>query len=140
MRRSFKIFDSVLDRFGLHLGKKARHTRQHKGRLLQIEPLEQRQLLTISIGSLAATPSVMRPDSVTLTASDLHVDTGRSVTKVEFYLDSNGDAQFDPQTDQLLGYGVDTPDGWRFTFSSLLLRPGTQTYFAQATDNTPATP
>ena len=47
MRRLFQTLDNTFHRFELRGGKRGRQTQKHKSRSLQIEPLEQRQLLSV---------------------------------------------------------------------------------------------
>jgi len=90
-----------------------------------------------TIDSLSATPDpVTRGTDVTLTANNT-IDAEGSIAKVEFYRDSNENGTFELGTDTLLGSDANSAGGWTFITSSLALKlaPGTNRFFARATDN-----
>ena len=131
MRRLFQTLDNTLDRFGLRRGKKAKHTRQHKGRSLQIEPLEQRQLLSVAptIGSLSLSRDWAHVgDILTLTANDVSDQDG-SIKDVSFYC-LNGNSQ------TLIGTDSNGTDGWSMNFNTTSRQTGNYTFMAVASDET----
>src|SRR6267142_2060256 len=90
-----------------------------------------------TIDSLSATPDpVTRGTDITLTANNT-IDADGSIAKVEFYRDSNENGTFELGTDTLLGSDTSSAGGWTFITSSLALKlaPGTNRFFARATDN-----
>jgi uncharacterized delta-60 repeat protein len=91
------------------------------------------------IGSFTANlnPATVGSNDVTLTASNVAaLNPGSTVTQVAFYVDSNGDRQLEPGTDQLLGYGSLSSSGtWTFTFPTTGWASGSYTLFAKAEDS-----
>ncbi|MBN2577779.1 MAG: hypothetical protein JXB10_02220, partial [Pirellulales bacterium] len=87
------------------------------------------------IGSLEVTPSeVTRPGNITLTAYDVIDPDEGNIDYVAFYRDADGDAYFDEEKDQFLGYGTQDGSDWSLTIGTLTFPSGAQTYFAQAMD------
>ncbi len=89
------------------------------------------------VGSFTASPDpVTAGSSTTLAASNItDANPGAAVTRVAFYLDSNGDGKLEPSTDQLLGYATQTSPGvWTFAWT-VALAPGDYTLFGQAQDD-----
>ena len=88
-----------------------------------------------TIDSLSGSPDpVTLGQDITLTASGV-ADTNGTVSSVAFYRDTDGSETLDAGTDDLLGTDSDGTDGWSFTTSTAGFPAGSQTYFAQATDN-----
>lgn len=82
------------------------------------------------ISSLAATPSnVTRPDTLTLTAHGVSDPNGH-VSRVEFYLDTNGNGVWDP-SDQVLGTIESASDGWTWSGSTAGWEVGQHRLFAR---------
>jgi uncharacterized delta-60 repeat protein len=89
------------------------------------------------VGSFAASPSpAAAGDAVTLTAGNItDGNAGASITRIAFYVDSNGDGKLDV-SDALLGYGTPAGGGtWTLTFATTVWVAGTYTLFAQAADS-----
>jgi subtilisin-like proprotein convertase family protein len=87
-----------------------------------------------TIASLSAAPySVVEGANVTLTATGV-ADADGTVTSVDFYRDTVDLGTLDA-SDDLLGTDTDGSDGWSVTVSTTGFSIGTQTYFAEATDN-----
>jgi hypothetical protein len=89
------------------------------------------------IVSLSASPSpVDQGNPLTLTAGGVtDYYPGGTVTRVAFYLDSDGDGRLDPSKDLFLGYGTKSGTSWSLTFSTSGWAVGTHTFFAVATDD-----
>jgi hypothetical protein len=87
------------------------------------------------IGDLSASPDpVEPPGDLTLSATDVaDPDVGDTVSRVEFYLDTNADGLWDPG-DEVLGTDLDSGDGWAITVGADALPLGNNTYFARACD------
>ena len=108
-----------------------------KRRSLLMETLEERQLLAIVppvITGLTSTPEpAVQGGAIALQANGVTGDNG--VASVAFYRDANGNGAFDPGVDQLLGTDTNGANGWAMDVSTANLSSGTQTFFAQATDD-----
>ena len=89
-----------------------------------------------TISSLLATPNPVTQDAnLTLTAEDVSdPDAGDSVTKVEFYLDSNTNGTLDAGCDTRLGEGTKSGTDWTWTGSASGLPVGSNRYFTRAFD------
>ncbi len=94
------------------------------------------------VGTLTTNGPVARRTSITLTASNV-TDTGEvagggqagTITRVDFFLDSNNNGVFDPTTDRLLGSDA-TATGGQYSFvASTVGFPITPRFFARAVDN-----
>jgi len=67
--------------------------------------------------------------TLSATASD-----DEAVTKVQFYLDADGDGVFQPETDTILGNGILSGGTWRLAVNVAAWADGTYTLFARAQD------
>ena len=86
------------------------------------------------IASLSAAPDlVIRPGEITLTAHDVP-EADRTLARVAFYRDTNGNGVWDEGEDQLLGVDEDGSNGWSLTVPTTDWSPGTQTFYARAQD------
>jgi len=86
------------------------------------------------IATLTDSPDpVTQGDPLTLTAGGV-ADADGSVTKVEFYRESNGVAGWQAD-DALLGSDVNGADGWSLAASTAGFSLGNQTYYARVRDN-----
>lgn len=86
------------------------------------------------IRSLTVTPeTVFQGESLTLTAKGV----SSSVTKVSFWLDTNGNGVLDLgiNQDTFLGVDTDGADGWSVQVPTETFDIGSNTYFARAQDN-----
>ena len=105
-----------------------------------LEPLEQRQMLTVTPGILglsAGNSAIYDGNTFTLTAT---IDLDTTVTQVKFYRDSHANGVFD-SGDALLGYGTEeigTSNKWTLsgipTEGSSPMGTGKQLFFAQVTN------
>ncbi|MCP4710550.1 MAG: hypothetical protein GY869_18150 [Planctomycetes bacterium] len=73
-------------------------------------------------------------DTMTLRASEAD-DIDGTITKVQFYRDSNNNRIFDPLSDVLLGEDVDGADNWNLTFAVDDFPVGYNAFFARAVDD-----
>jgi Bacterial Ig-like domain (group 3)/Dockerin type I domain len=92
---------------------------------------------TPGIAALAVSPStVSSGGAITLTASGV-VETGGTVTGVEFYRETNGVSGLQIGADELVGAGVQNGTTWTLTNSTdtIGLVAGSYTYYAVATDS-----
>ena len=89
-----------------------------------------------NIGSLTHYPnSLVQGQELSLTANSvMDPDTGDSVTKVEFYRDSNANNQLDVSSDQFLGEDLSSTDGWSWTGETSGFTIGQNSFFARASD------
>lgn len=81
-----------------------------------------------------ATSSVVQGNNITLKASDV-VDRDGTITRVEFYRDSNGNGLLDVGTDAFLGLGSSDPVGWQWTGSTAGFPTGTNTFLVRVRDD-----
>lgn len=86
-----------------------------------------------TIASLTASAStITRPANLTLTANNVAATQG-VLNRVDFYRD-NGDGNFDPATDTLLGSDGSATGGWTLTVPSTGFAGGVNRFFARARD------
>ncbi len=91
-------------------------------------------VVTPTIGSFSITPgSVTVGTPVTLAATNVTESSG-TISKVAFYLESNGTAGLQTSSDTLLGLGTKNSSTWTFITATAALAPGRYTYYAVATD------
>ena len=89
-----------------------------------------------SIQSLAASPDpFQRGAQLTLTAKSVTSFPGRTVTKVEFFRDSNGNGILEPGTDQNLGDGTKNAGDWTIQPSTVGWTAGPTKFFARVQDS-----
>jgi peptidyl-prolyl cis-trans isomerase A (cyclophilin A) len=89
-----------------------------------------------SIQSLAASPDPFeRGAQLTLTAKSVLSFPGKTVTKVEFFRDSNGNGILEPGTDQNLGDGTKNAGDWTIQPSTIGWTAGPTKFFARAQDS-----
>jgi peptidyl-prolyl cis-trans isomerase A (cyclophilin A) len=89
-----------------------------------------------SIQSLAASPDPFeRGAQLTLTAKNVLSFPGKTVTKVEFFRDSNGNGILEPGTDQNLGDGTKNGGDWTIQPSTVGWTAGPTKFFARAQDS-----
>jgi len=88
------------------------------------------------IQSLAASPDLFeRGTALTLTAKGVTSFPGKTVTKVEFFRDSNGNGILEPGTDQYLGDGTQSASDWTIKPSTVDWTAGPTKFFARAQDS-----
>ena len=93
------------------------------------------QNLRPEIGWLSASPEkAVLHETLTLRADGAE-DVDGTVTKVQFYQDSNHNGVFDPLSDALLGEDENGADNWRLTFAVDDFPAGYNAFFARARDN-----
>lgn len=86
-----------------------------------------------TIASLSASlATITRPANLTLTANSVAATQG-ALNRVDFYRD-NGDGNFDPTTDTLLGSDGSAAGGWTLTIASTSFAGGVNRFFARARD------
>lgn len=97
-----------------------RMTRRSVQRQALLEALENRALMAVpSISGLTVSPvQVTQPAEVTITATGVSdADGNNTISKVEFYVDTNLDGDYD-LTDVKLGQDTNGADGWSLTVAS----------------------
>jgi cyclophilin family peptidyl-prolyl cis-trans isomerase len=100
---------------------------------------------TVNVGAAVNPPTVTalntsgakvaRGKTITLTAAGVADAAPGSVSKVEFYRDSNGNGVLDPGVDALVGEDTSATGGWSLTLPTTGQASGNATFFARAIDN-----
>jgi peptidyl-prolyl cis-trans isomerase A (cyclophilin A) len=89
-----------------------------------------------SIQSLGASPDpFQRGAELTLTAKSVTSFPGKTLTKVEFFRDSNGNGILEPGTDQYLGDGTKNTSDWTIQLATVGWTAGPTKFFARAQDS-----
>src|SRR3954469_8014240 len=108
--------------------------RRHVRAAARFEALEERTLLTFTIGSLSDSPDpVYNGQGVTLTANNVVYTNGRPFA-IEFYLESNGISGLQRLTDTYLDSDGNGAGGFSVTVSTAGLANTTYTYYAQGVE------
>jgi len=89
-----------------------------------------------TIGSLTVPDTtVLNGERFTVAAGDV-ADSDGTVRSVTFYIDSDGNGEFNLSIDRVLGNGRNVNGVWSLTTSVRNVTPGVWSIFARATDNT----
>jgi uncharacterized delta-60 repeat protein len=129
MRRIFEALNNTLDRFGKRRAKTAGRVRPHGAHSLRIEPLERRELLSLTptIGSVWLCRDLYHTgNTVMLSANDV-TDSNGHVADVSFYrVEGSGLS--------LIGTDTNGSDGWTATLAAADQLAGPSKFMAKATD------
>jgi hypothetical protein len=129
MRKLLQTLNHALDRFGKRRAKTAGRLRPHRAHSLRIEPLERRELLSVTptIGSLSLYRDLYHTgNALVLSANDV-TDSNGHVAGVSFYrIEGNGLS--------LVGTDTDGSDGWSATLIAADQLAGPSKFMAKATD------